>query len=411
MSTENENSAVIVALCLFRAWKTIVAITASFAVLSVVVALTVTQRFTASATLIPGSSSRQMGLGSIVDNMSSAANLGSLLGLLGGTSGNVQQLIAILTSRVVAEDVLHKTGLEKMFWPEVADSLDLPPWEARLKRLRNATEIRNDENGLLWIGVTLADSKKAAEVVSAYIEALQTFLNSNAISQARRNRMFVEDQLRRVEATLKVSADVFGKYQTDFQMFSAEDQVTLTLSTVADLEAMLLSKESELSRAREVWSSESSKYAQLELDIRELRDQLVKLRSKGGEVRPLQSRDGARTDSASRKSVIKSLKDLPTLSQRFLELKRDVEIQEKVFELLTEQYELAKIAEVRDDIAFTVLDEPKIPEMRSWPKRTLMVVGTTFVGFVTAVLWTLFFGFLKGELNALLILRKRLNRA
>ena len=61
---------------------------------------------------------------------------------------------------------------------------------------------------------------------------------------------------------------------------------------------------------------------------------------------------------------------------------------------LRKQYELAKIEEARELIAFKVLDSPLVPVKKSEPKRTLICGLTLIVSFFLAVFLAFFFEFI-----------------
>lgn len=82
--------------------------------------------------------------------------------------------------------------------------------------------------------------------------------------------------------------------------------------------------------------------------------------------------------------------ELPALGMRLARLMREAKIQENVFELLTGQYELAKIEEAKDVNTIQVLDPAVPPDKKSRPKRRLIVIITTFMGFFFAVLLVFF---------------------
>jgi hypothetical protein len=52
-----------------------------------------------------------------------------------------------------------------------------------------------------------------------------------------------------------------------------------------------------------------------------------------------------------------------------------------VFELLTQQYELARIEEAKDVPVVSVIDSPGIPEKKSFPPRLLLALLLTFLTF------------------------------
>ena len=71
---------------------------------------------------------------------------------------------------------------------------------------------------------------------------------------------------------------------------------------------------------------------------------------------------------------------------QYLTLQRNVLTQ--VNSLLTQQYEMAKIEESKNDLVFQVIDSAQVPEKRSRPKRKQMVmmafVGSLFFGIFLA---------------------------
>ena len=73
------------------------------------------------------------------------------------------------------------------------------------------------------------------------------------------------------------------------------------------------------------------------------------------------------------------LRQLPRLAVPYSDLYRKVRVQEAVYELLTQQYEIARIEEAKDVPVVTVIDAPGIPEKKSFPPRLL--VGLLFTMF------------------------------
>ena len=62
-------------------------------------------------------------------------------------------------------------------------------------------------------------------------------------------------------------------------------------------------------------------------------------------------------------------------------------MQEAVFEALTKEYELAKVQEVKEIPTVKVLDQPNIPDKKSFPPRLLIVLLGTFVGLSAVSSW------------------------
>ncbi len=77
---------------------------------------------------------------------------------------------------------------------------------------------------------------------------------------------------------------------------------------------------------------------------------------------------------------------VPELGVQYARLMRDFKIQETLFELLTKQYEVAKITEARNTSTLQVLDEGVPADKKSKPKRSLIILLAVFVAGFFAVL-------------------------
>src|SRR5205814_6408063 len=74
-----------------------------------------------------------------------------------------------------------------------------------------------------------------------------------------------------------------------------------------------------------------------------------------------------------------SIRKLPLVGVEWANLYRETKIQETVYELLTQQYELAKIQEAKEIPTVKVLDPAMMPERKSFPPRTWIVtLGSLF---------------------------------
>ena len=80
---------------------------------------------------------------------------------------------------------------------------------------------------------------------------------------------------------------------------------------------------------------------------------------------------------------------LPALAAEYSRLQMDLEIQSRIYEALTEQYEVAKLT-ADTDPAFTILEPVEVPEEKSRPSRAqlcmMVTVGAFFAAIVLALL-------------------------
>ena len=77
----------------------------------------------------------------------------------------------------------------------------------------------------------------------------------------------------------------------------------------------------------------------------------------------------------------------PDTSLKYLDAVRNLKYQEAIWEILIKQFEVAKLDEAKDSPLIQVLDKAIPPEMKSKPKRSLIVILGTLVAFFFAVLW------------------------
>ena len=68
---------------------------------------------------------------------------------------------------------------------------------------------------------------------------------------------------------------------------------------------------------------------------------------------------------------------VPEMGTEYLRKLRQLKYNETLFELLSKQYELAKLEEARDAVVIQVIDRAVPPERKSRPKRALIVILAT----------------------------------
>jgi capsule polysaccharide export protein KpsE/RkpR len=96
---------------------------------------------------------------------------------------------------------------------------------------------------------------------------------------------------------------------------------------------------------------------------------------------PADDNSAGANDTASNSSdeLYPPLRQLPRLAVPYANLYREIRVQETVYELLTQQYEMARIQEAKDVPVVSVIDSPGIPEKKSFPPRLLLALLLTIV--------------------------------
>ena len=91
------------------------------------------------------------------------------------------------------------------------------------------------------------------------------------------------------------------------------------------------------------------------------------------------SSDGSDQKGEASAELYPSLRQLPRLAVPYADLYRRVRIQETVFELLSQQYEMARIEEAKDTPVVAVIDQPLVAEKKSFPPRLLVILLLTML--------------------------------
>ncbi len=77
---------------------------------------------------------------------------------------------------------------------------------------------------------------------------------------------------------------------------------------------------------------------------------------------------------------------VPKAGLAYVRALRDLKYNETLFELLSQQYEGARIDEAKEAPVIQVVDSAVPPEKKSWPPRTLLVCLGTFLSGLLACL-------------------------
>jgi uncharacterized protein involved in exopolysaccharide biosynthesis len=77
----------------------------------------------------------------------------------------------------------------------------------------------------------------------------------------------------------------------------------------------------------------------------------------------------------------------PNTSLQYLSTLRNLKFEESIYQVLVKQYEVAKLDEAKNAPLIQIMDKAIVPERKSKPKRSLIVILATLVAFFLAVIW------------------------
>jgi len=364
---------------IIKRWRIIALIFWASVIAAAIVSLLMTPIYQAKVTIMPIESSGGR-LSSALRSLGSVPFVGGMLPS-GGASAN--KLEAVLKSRTMAEDVIQSLDLIKILFEEPQD--EPPSLQDAVRSLTGITKFADDKKGLISISVEYKDPGIAADIANQFTVALKRFLNENALSMAKRNRIFIENQLKKVKEELQDAEEAMKNFQTNKKIVSMDAQTEASITALANLKAQITEKEVQLGVIKNFSTPSNPDVITIKDELRELKKQLAMLESKG---------------SNPEADAFPSLSEAPKLGLQYIRLKRKALTQGKLYELLTQQYEIAKIDETKEDIAFQVIDKAIPPEKRIKPKRRLNVMLAGVVSLFAGIFLVFFLEYL-GNLKKL----------
>jgi len=233
-------------------------------------------------------------------------------------------------------------------------------WEDARAKLESRTKISEDKkSGLISVLVKDRDPALAKDMANAYVQQLDRVVVQVATSAARREREFLEQRLQEEKKILADSEQRFSSFASSSMALDVPEQTRVMLEASAKLQGELIVARSELKGLEQTYTAENPRVKTVRARIDELDRELKRIN--GQSVTP---------DSA---SPYPSVKQLPKVGLAWAELFRDRKIHETVFEMLTQQYETARVQEAREIPTVKVLDPAQQPE-KVHP-RPILVIG------------------------------------
>jgi uncharacterized protein involved in exopolysaccharide biosynthesis len=352
-------------------------------VLAAIVAVLMPNRYQATVRLMPPESSSISGSSALLGLMlgtggssgpgsGSSGGLSSAVGDLLGTQKPGPLFIGILASRTITDRMIDRFDLRKVYRRKTYGA-------ARKKLFSRVNFVEDKKSGIITITVDDNDRARVTAMAQAYVDELNGLLSHVNTSAASREREFLEKRLAAINLEVQDATKTLSDFSSRNATLDPQDQAKAMLDSAALLEAQLIAAKSELGGLQQIYTSQNVRVRSLQAHISELEQQLNAFGGKGY--------TGSTTLDPN--SLYPSIRQLPVLGREYAELYRRAKVDEAVFELLTESYELAKVQEAKDTPSVKVLDAARLPEKPDWPPRGLFALGGAFIGFLLAVSWIL----------------------
>jgi tyrosine-protein kinase Etk/Wzc len=329
-----------------------------FMIIGAALAILTKPSFTASALIMPPQQSQS----SLTSLLSQFGSLASLTGMASQMKSPADMYIGVLESRTIADHLIDKFHLQHLYESKTMEDTRVV--------LKKHSKFVATKDGLIHIMVDDHSPTLASDMTNAYVDELYLMNSRLAVTEAAQRRVFFDQELANEKNSLTTAEDALKQMEEKTGVIQLPGQAEAIIRSIAQLRAEIASREVELQATRTFATDQNPDAMRLQEEINSLHNQLTKL-----ENDPRASQLSAGTLQAGR---------VPSVGLEYARKLRDVRFNEALYELLTKQYEAARIDEAKAAPLIQVVDRAVPPDKKSSPHRVLLTLGFGFAGFLIA---------------------------
>lgn len=305
------------------------------------------------------------------------------VGLIGDLGENESMTyLAILKSRTVMEDAVKEFNLIERYHSSNT--------EKAIEELRNNTSFEINEENALEISVftrtgwlhpddeEIVARELSANIANYFSSRLDEVNKKLKTEKARFHRQFIEKRYLESIRELNKAELALKQFQESTNMVNLPEQTGALIEVAAMLQGEIYMKEIEKSVLRDTYSQTHPLYTSKVKEIDVLKNQLDSLNS------------GLREDE-----IFPSISRLPDLGYQYVSHIREREIQNSIYQLITNEYENAKIQESKNTPTLQVLDRATVPQLKYKPQRGKLVL----LGFMIVLFLSTYYYYFKDRYN------------
>lgn len=342
------------------------------------IAFSIPKQYKSTTSIMPPDqqSSSAMMLAALAGRLGSLGALGSLAGGLTGAHSSADLFIDLLRSGTVSTHLIDRFNLQRVYHKRYRVDT--------AKHLAHLTKITEDKkSGVITIEVEDTSRERARDLAQGYLDELNQLVLQTNTSAAHRERVFIEQRLHSVNADLEDAEQKLSQFSSNSNAIDIKEQTRAMVDAGARVQGELIVEQSGLQSLKQVYGDGNVRVRESEARIASLQAQLARMTGSSTESSDKDQPDtGASSgQSGNASQLYPPLRSLPRLAVPYADLYRRVQVQEAVFQLLTQQYETARIEEAKDVPPVNVIDPPGIPEKKSYPPRLWVTLLLTLFSF------------------------------
>lgn len=338
---------------------------------SIVTVLLLPKTYTSTVVLMPPEDEKG-NLSSLIKNLPIGKLPFNPSGLLGGGGGGSKEnaFLVILLSRTMMEKTIDRFNLVEVYKFHEKKRYFI---EDVFKKFMDKVTVDVTEQGALTIRVDDRSPQRAADMANFMAGQLDSIYKELTTESERNLRIFLEGRLELATNDLHAAESTLTAFLKYNKVLDIDEQSKATIEAVSGLEKKYLAAQFELELAKKVFSTNSPRVKELEMEIAQM----------GGQKKDFSTKKVS--------DLIIPLELGPDMALQYVRLKREFKVQETIYEMILQQYEYTKFEESRNTPNIQVLDEAKPAQKRTSPKRSKIVIAcfvlAWILGIVLLIAW------------------------
>lgn len=344
-----------------RKWF-IAKVTLAVTILTIIVALFISRSYVAKTSILPPEQNQSLTAAMMGQLGSVAALAGKELGLKNPSDAYV----LVLKSNAIGDQLIRRFDLMRLYKKKnLVDTL---------KALSDHTEISDDKSGVITIEFADKDPKRAADIANGYVEELRQVMKNLSVSEASQRRAFFEEQVGEAKQQLAESEIGLEGVEEKTGLIQLDSQAKAIIQQITNVRQQIAAREVRLQGMRSYATADNPYLQRTERELAALRGELSNL-------------ERQRNVGAGDTQIPTA--GMPSASLDYLRKMRELKYNEMVFEVLSKQYELAKLDEAKEATSIQVFDPATPPDKPTKPHRSLIVLGAFFGTLLLTSMWSI----------------------
>jgi capsule polysaccharide export protein KpsE/RkpR len=235
------------------------------------------------------------------------------------------------------------------------------------------------------------DPRFVQEMLAYFAEYGNQVFRRVSVSSASEEVRFLEKRVGELGQQADDTAARMREFQEQHKIVDLDTQARAVVSALAALNSQRITKQLELDYARTFSARDEATMQQLRSQLSVMGERLrdleepTPLDAQPAEKQPVETPGRRRSEQG--KSMFPPALEVPKLRAEFEKLYRDRKVAEATLIFALERLEGARANEARDVSTFLVLDPPTVPTKKSRPKRLLIFVTLSVLGFGGALVY------------------------